>query len=550
METVMKSTFSMFILFFLSTFLFIPYAIGYDVVSTLSNIDDFAMKTDIEIGQTALYKTYALFDPDKLPEYLRVESEQSTTWFCAATVLLDIKQASGVAAPDILAKINQYLYSQPSEEAFAYFTTASGFNPDGFFTSNDYQTQHFNFKWGPNHTFTLSDIIAWSVVFEEIWTIMVDGWGYDPVLFSDQYYVDVYLANTGDNAPELEFFGAYAAAYSNNQPYMVFHPDLIGYGDHLTDISAHEFFHCLQHTASHKPGGCSHYMNSENAWGIEGSAVWAQDAAYDQLNYYVGAIIPYAENPFFVLYSMDGQQIYSRVIWWKYVSENFGGPTAIYDLWNNPCQDTLLDSVGVIFVSGGSNFWYEFMKFVLANFFKDYKDGALYPDFHIEGMVSDYPATFSPESSRKPQTFGANYIQLNPPIAGADAYKLDISFEGETSAEKLSIYWYVQIAAMTAPNTYDLIIMDIESGEGEVTLEGFGTDYSNVYLIISPFTFTVDVEPAVNYTVWLDVTAQPSYDDDNDDDDNDENDDDDNDNDDTNGTNPKADEKDEDGCGC
>ena len=516
----------MLVISLISILLLVPNAIAYDVVSTLSNIDHFAMKTGMEKGQTALYKTYALFDSDKLPDFLRVESEQSVNWFCATTVILDIKQASQVAAPEIQEKISQYLHESPSEKAFADFTTILGFNPGGSYTTNSYQTEHFNFKWGPNYTFSPFDIALWGVTLEEIWTITVDGWGYDPVLFSDQYYVDVYMANTGDSTPEMGGVWAYSAAYPNNQPYMVFHPDYIEDWDNLKNVSAHEFYHLLQHTAAHKPGGCPAYMASENAWGIEGTATWVLDAVYDQSDYYIADINPYAANPYIALNTMDSGHVYSRLLFWKYVSENFGGNSAIYDLWNEGCHGTFMNAVGNIFMAAGSNLVDEFPKFVIANLFLDYEEGSLYPHFYIQSTVNNYPETYVPNSYRKPQMWGTNYIKLNPPSDKAGKYTLDIAFTGDTYQESLPVYWYVQIAAMTGANSYDLYDLDVDSGYGQISLEEFGTDYSKVYLAISPYALSLWEFTGLDYSVSLSVTYHPADDDDDATDDDDSSDDD------------------------
>ena len=446
----------LFIISLIFVFLsFAPTAMAYDVSSTLQMIDGYAMQTGMDQGEVALLRAHALFEPAKVPAYLRIDRDTTGTWFCATSEILTIKEMLKNASPEIKVQIDKYLQPTPSTLMPKATKAGLGYNPRGYFASNSYQTEHFNFMWGPNTTYTLADMTDWGVFFEEIWDGEVVAWGFDPVLLSDTYYIDIYLGNSGDEVPNIGFSGAYTTVYYDNyQPYMVFHPDILSHEGAIKDVSSHEFFHTLQFTIAFKPGGCYQYMGDANGWGIEGTAVWAEDHMYNDLNYYSYMIGVYADNPFFALDTENFQHIYSRVLWWKYVSENFGGLQAIYDLWNDGCYGTIFNSINEIFKAYGTSVEEEFPKYALANLFMtDYLEGALYPVFHIQGTVSSYPDTYVPIHNREPQLFGTNYIQLNPPATKAADDTLSIVFEGQSEIEDRSVDWAVQIVAMTGTTT-------------------------------------------------------------------------------------------------
>ena len=494
---------------------------AFDPASTLSAVEDYALQTGVTSGQTALLLTWAIFDPDRIPEALRFE-QQPRNWFCATPAIIKIVELARSASPEIRMEIEKYIPISgtgiiPPKDSKEQTKT---FCPVGqnYFTTNDYQTEHFNFRWGTSTSYTLTDMQAWGVIFEEIWDIQVETWGYEPVMAADDYYIDVYLANSGDDTPNMNWTGAFTSVYYDDNwqpviPYMAFHPDILGHEGSLKDVSSHEFFHTLQYTISLKEGGCYGYVNQSGLWTIEGTAVWAEDQTYPELNYYAYHIIPYSEEPHFSLISEDRDQIYGRVIWWKYVYENFDGANSIFDLWNE-CHNSFWNSVGKLFEKAGTDTISEYNKYVIANLFMDYEEGDIYPPFKIHKTISNYPQTYESVPATAPQLFGMNYIKLQSPSKAAET--LVVEFEGDTKIDSRTTDWSVQLVAMKGQSDFDVLQLTIEDGKGTYELGEFGTTYSQIYAIVSPVTESPSTLRSGMYDIHFTLGSLVTDDDDDD----------------------------------
>lgn len=536
-------------------------AFGMDTAASLTAVEDYAIHTGADSGQTALLLTWALFDPDRLPSMLRTDSPQSLNWFCATPTIIKIMQLAEQSSPEIRMEIEKYIpignsvSSKKKGEAKATKIVC----PDGedAFTTNNYQTEHFNFKWGDSTSYTVTDFQAWGVIFEEIWDIEVETWGYEPVLLSDDYFIDIYLANSGDDTPNMDWSGAFTSVYYDGwtpvMPFMAFHPDILGHENSLKDVSSHEFFHTLQFTISLKPGGCYGYMGDPNLWTIEGTAVWAEDECYPDINYYVYHIIPYAEDPHYSLISENRYQIYGRVIWWKYVHENFDGRNTIHTLWNE-CHNAMWVSIGNILNDAGTDTITEYNKFVIANLFMDYEDGDMYPTFTIHKSISNYPQTYESVPATAPQLFGTNFLKLYPPAKGEDSLVVD--FIGDEKINNRSTDWSVQLVAVKDGSDYDVFAVTVEDGIGTYEMEGFGSTYERVYVTITPVVEGPSSSSRSGmYDIHFTLGSLVTDDDDDDATDDDTTDDDTTEDDDDDATTqpPSDDDDDEDkdeGCGC
>jgi hypothetical protein len=305
----------------------------------------------------------------------------------------------------------------------------------------------------------------------------------------------------------------------------------------------------MQFTVAVKPGGCYKYMGQGNGWGVEGTAVWAEDEVYDDLNHYKYQIESYAGSPHSSLVTEDFYQIYARVIWWKYFSENFGGRDAIYDLFHGVCRESLLESTNAILKDNDTDILKEYPNFTRGNLFlsETYEEGSIYPDFKIAMNISSYPDSYEPPSSQAAQLLGTNYIKLTPD--GENDY-LTIEFDGgDRVGGRPFDEWHIQIIAIKADKAsgdYDLTMVLVdENGEGTASLEGFGTDYDQVYVAVSPLDDDPRSEQGSDYEITFDVSDGPTAGDDDDDEAGDD--------DDGWGDSSKSDDDDDDdggSCGC
>ena len=492
--------------------------LAYDLPGTLQAIDRFVMHAGVDSGQTALLKTYALADPDRLPAALRVDGE-SAAFFCATPLVLEIRELAKDAGPAMRELIRAYLPLDRTrfEPRASSQKTSPVENPDGFFTSNTYQTDHFNIKWGPDTTLIQQDIEDWGVILEEVWDTEVVLWAFDPVYRSDEYFVDIYVANSGDSAPTISGSSGYTTQYSaTDQPYIVIDPQMLASTLGTTEITAHEFFHTLQMTVAKTHDGCGNYMMG-NTWAIEGMATWASDEAYPDNNIYIYIIQSYAEAPQHRLDSVsDFGQNYSRVLWWIYLEENYGGRPIIYDIWNDGCHNSLFDATDHALSAFDESVASVFPDFARANLFSDYVEGEEFPEFVRVATVDSYPATVDP-ADMAPEILGANYIDLLPPSEPMDEPLL-ITFDGVTLAHNHPFDWGVQVLAEIAgAKAAEELTLEVTQGKGELEVPGFGDKYDLIHLIITPIMDKPDHADSAAYTVTV-GPAEVGPDDDDDDD--------------------------------
>jgi hypothetical protein len=520
-------------------------ASAYDVTASLSLIEDHAAVNELSLDEKALFQAYALFDSKKLPSYLRVEGTAGPLFFCGTPAILSIRAHMDEYSPEVRTEIESYLI--PKNPIGSTTSKAPKMhNPNGASTPNSYESEHMSIKWGNNTTLTQQDMEQWADIFEEVWSIQVDTWGWDPVMESDNYYIDSYLGDSGDGAPSISFSGAYTTVYFEPpyQPYMVFAQEIFYHIDSLKDVTSHEFFHTLEFTvAMDFTSGCYQYMGEDQTWGVEGGAVWAEEETYDELNGYKYYLAEYAANPHYRLPYNSGIYPYSRVIWWLYVTENFGGRDIMYNIWNDGCRGSLWRSTNYQLGQKGSDIVEEFKNFTVANIMDEYEEANTWTDFRIHKTFSSYPSEYVAEHQTLPQLFGTNYIKLLAP-SSKESDTLYVQFEGiEELVSGRSMEWSVQFIAKTGA-TYDLTAMSVSDGIGSAEIEGFGSDYDEIIVVISPISDEVNATSGADYTIEFGTEPLTGDDDDDDDNDADDNDDDDQ----TSGGDDDDDDDDNGGC--
>ena len=536
---------------------FVSISSGYDAAATISKINKFASANALTPDQAALLRAYSIFDADKLPMHLKVDQQFGHTWYCATPEILRLTNRIDEFSPGVRSIIEGYLKA-PGQNRSS--DTKSGdklaTNPDGWVLPNSHKTTHFNIQWGSNTSLTQDDMEAWGVILEEIWSIEIDSWGFDPVAGTDEYYVDIYLGNShdsglGEEGPTITFNGAYTTLYGGQspQPFAVFSESLFAAESYVKDVSSHEFFHTIQFTIY--LDGCQGYMSGSSLWGVEGTAVWAEDEAYDEIDGYLSYLNEYAKDPHMKLNNNDELYPYSRVIWFKFMSENFDGLNTIYDLWTDGCHDTLLAATDQVFSNEGTSFIEQYPLFNIANLFMDYEEGEEYPDFKNHATISSFPTTYLSPAPTKPQLLGTNFVEVRPESLKAES-TLYVDFEGvDVLFAGYSFEWSVQLLAMKDEATYDLIILDVVDGLAKTEVNSFGSTYPKLYVIVSPLALDGHSDSGAEYALSFSMEPFAQDDDDDDDDvtDDDDSTEDDDDDDDTT-TDDDDNDDDDDNSGC
>ncbi|WP_457111684.1 MXAN_6640 family putative metalloprotease [Marmoricola sp. URHA0025 HA25] len=249
---------------------------------------------------------------------------------------------------------------------------------------------------------------------EHVWIVEVDGLGFRAPLPDADGLFDVYLQEIGNQG----YYGACAPAQSSRHSTSScvldddFDPAEFGGAAAINSLSvtaAHEFFHAVQFG----------YDTDEDTWLMEGSAVWAEEQVYPQINDYLqyvrlSAIThPETSEDYAGANSSDLFYRYGAVLFWKFLSGQLGGPAIVRRVWEYADGDYYsLQAVAAALAERGWSFGRAFARFGVWNTLPatSYDDRALYPPpawWEVQGL------------SRRHRTTGTQSVVLDH-LANAD----------------------------------------------------------------------------------------------------------------------------------
>lgn len=488
----------------------------FDVGSALETI-----RADYEAGlinqdHAALWMAYSLFDGEKLPQkYYHTKMDVAglagypSSWFCGTPAVEALRRMLPDVTPEVRAEIESYLIVGQSTPRKSIGPDKADF-PDAANLPNVHYTEHFAIRWGDSYTANMDDIEFWGQILEdEVWATEIVDWGYQPIAYSDQYYVDFYIGNSGDGAPHIDFSGAYTTVYYDSwpqsMPYVVFHPSILDYDASIQEISAHEFFHTIQFTHA-IVDGCWYFMGEDETWFVEATATWAQGTVYPDFNNYIYYIYDWAEDPQKPLTdnSYGTAAPYGRVIWARYLYEHIDGLDTIYDIWNSCYYNGTLYANNEYLKGSGRNWRDTFMDFMAKVVLLDFEDGNHMPSFDVVKRVTSYPyVQDSVSASFQPYTNGLNIYEIR--ATGSDDPALNIRFRGDDVGTKKE--WGVGVLKVAGGSAPELQIVDIPAtkGNNDFTVNGLGTTYDYMYLLVSPVCGTKNGENS-RYNYYLEMT--------------------------------------------
>jgi hypothetical protein len=218
---------------------------------------------------------------------------------------------------------------------------------------------------------------------EHVWSAEVGGLGFRPPLPDGDGLFDVYLREIGDQG----YYGACAPAQDTRHSVAScvldddFSPAEFGGAAPINSLSvtaAHEFFHAIQFG----------YDTDEDTWFMEGSAVWAEEEVYPAVNDYLqylpfSAITrPGTPTDYAGATSTDLYFRYGAVLFWKFLSGQFGGPGIVRRVWEYADGDRFsVEAVSAALAEHGWSFGRAYARFGIWNTLPagSYDDKALYP---------------------------------------------------------------------------------------------------------------------------------------------------------------------------
>lgn len=266
---------------------------------------------------------------------------------------------------------------------------------------NEITSTNFVVKWGPNETYSQTTIDRMLEGFELGWQTLIAQMQFAQPTGTDTYLMNVYIGNTGGNAPTIpDYAGGYADIDGEGYPMMVIHPNLIpyfetpGYEEYGDQTMIHEFFHTVQFSVP------AYDLSNETAyWFWEATSEWAAAQALPSSQALWGLIGGYALYPHVALnfydYPDTGALIelhhYGAGIFAQYLTEQEADWTIIRDAWmNGTATGDPIDDVDALLSAQSIDLTEAFGRFAAHNATWDYARGALIRSL-VDYYVDSYP---------------------------------------------------------------------------------------------------------------------------------------------------------------
>lgn len=422
------------------------------------------------------------------------------------------------------------------------------------------ETANFSIEWGNNLNSSdnirysdeilacsrepctwIPDVVdSWADYFEEVWAKEIGVLGYKGPTGTETYLYDIYIANTADNkigndddrTPTLGFnYLGITTTYcadnnvckqdiTNSHSYVIVN-NYIQNIETFKTTAAHEFFHAIQFSYP----TFNDWFSRENHWWIEATATWMEEAVYDDVNAYYPRVRSWLKAPRLSLKN-SGDHEYGDALFIIFLTDVYlADKDFVKHVWEN--IDTGIQAIDNVLADtyNKGDFESAFKEFTALNavasigFSKGgYEEGPQYGRAAITKLHDQYPVpsiTIFGESA--PYELGANYIQFLP--ADNHDNSLMIEFDGEDGINFGTMIVKVRSDDMGFES--EEIPLDPQTRYGCQSVEGFGTTYSEIFLVpavlVNPglsesgsYTYRANLNSACENTPDLHLTQSDS----------------------------------------
>lgn len=383
------------------------------------------------------------------------------------------------------------------------------------------ETANFSIEWGNNLNSSdnirysdkilacsrepctwIPDLVdSWADYFEEVWAKEIGVLGYQMPTGTETYLYDIYIANTADKkigndddrTPTLGFnYLGITSTYcdgnnickqdiTNSHSYVIVN-NILNTGT-MKATAAHEFFHAIQFSYP----TIDNWFSLESHWWIEATATWMEETVYDDVNAYYPRIRSWLKVPWLSLRN-SGDHEYGDALFVIFMTDVYlKDKNFVKHVWEN--IDSGIQAIDNVLTDtyNKGDFESAFKEFTSLNAASDigfsqggYEEGAQYGRAAITKLHDQYPVpsvTISGESA--PHELGANYIQFLP--ADNLDNSLTIEFDGEDDVNFGTMIVKVRSDDMGFES--EEIPLDPQRRYGCQSVEGFGTTYSEIFLV-------------------------------------------------------------------
>lgn len=324
---------------------------------------------------------------------------------------------------------------------------------------NQRTSANFVAKWGPDATYTDAQVDRMLVGFEDGWAKQVAEMGHPAPAGSDTYRVNVYIGNSGGNAPTIpEYAGGYATIDAEGYPMMVMSPGVMDYfldpeyaryGD---GTSVHELFHIVQFATGA-------FQTDRGYWFWEATAEWAAGQTYPGHPSGVSLIGGFALYPHVALdfydYPDEGTLVelhhYGAFVFPQFVTEHAADWSVVRDAWTTSSSgDDPIAVMTALLDARGVDIAETYAAFAAHNATWDYASGDVYAqmvDYYADSypnedfrFADEVPAggtggLVEPPAETLPGGFGYNVLRLAAPSKGPLTARVEGEQQGSSGSE-------------------------------------------------------------------------------------------------------------------
>ena len=236
--------------------------------------------------------------PSNVEAGVHVSSCERQPWSCVALVLL-------LASLPAVGSASPAPPTCPPPHLIPQWATASA--PNGSNTARgegkserdafgafpgQFASDNFIIKWGDQFVLDPVDASVIAAALEVAWVEFIDGLGLPVPEGAEDWLFNVYIGNSGANAPLIDEAAGYFTTDPSGVGMIVLAPGTSVDVDVRSQVAAHEFFHAVQHATGAylgQPDGA--------AWYREATADWAALRAFPDDRIVASHLVGYAFTP-------------------------------------------------------------------------------------------------------------------------------------------------------------------------------------------------------------------------------------------------------------
>ena len=393
--------------------------------TVFERIDKFYRSGAISYDEMVLYKTYALFAPEKLPLEFQGKYDPAG---CGTPVALEIRRCISNVSPEIAELIRPYLVRPSLDQEYN--------SPGGHFKI------HFTYT-GTDAVPNFEYVQRFANYFDIAWKVEIDTIGYfappsDGSAGGDSRY-DVYIVHIGSRTYGVTQTESLIpdTAWQMCTSYILVRNEYEGFyspeDGAMRTTAAHEFHHAI----------IFGYNYTTPNWWQEACCVNMEDRVATDVNDCYQYLRSFYENPELSIMVQNGSHEYGSFVFPKYLQENFGDAILRETLFRCATTNNPINALDIALSGRSTSFNDQFSRFESWNYVtgsrddrRHFREAGNYTEVYLIGNHISYPVS-STSSLYPPQPIAANFIRFSNDYSGG---VLRLYFDGDDAAN-----WRVKV---------------------------------------------------------------------------------------------------------